>query len=157
MRNGEITKIYIDFDSRGDLGQFEDRLELTFQDFHQNKRFAIVRPVSAIVGNREDYEALKPVAPYVPRVRKLGVAERNLDIDEGPKPPALAEVKWVVRLPQYDVPPILEDTIASAGKSRDLIGRLKAFLPSRLRTDSYTRFFQTLLHVEEAQLKYALS
>lgn len=157
MRDGQVETVDIDFDSQGALGRFEDRLELTFEDFHLSKRFAIVRPVAVIVGNREDHEAIKPTAPYVPRVRKAAIPERSLAIDEGPKPPALAEVKWVVRLPTYDIPSALEDVIASTRNSRELITRLKTdFLPSRLRTDSYTRHFQTLLHVEEAQLKFVL-
>ncbi|KZV99658.1 P-loop containing nucleoside triphosphate hydrolase protein [Exidia glandulosa HHB12029] len=154
MQNGGTHTLYVTFDSQGTVGRFEDRLELTFQDVHLHQRFAIVRPVSCIVGNREDHDAIKPVAPYVPRVRSAVIPEHTLEIDEAPKPPALAAVRWVVRLPAYDIPPALEEVIATSGRGWDLIRRLKTdFLPSRLRTDSYTRFFQTLLHVEEAQLK----
>ncbi|KAH7105113.1 P-loop containing nucleoside triphosphate hydrolase protein [Auriculariales sp. MPI-PUGE-AT-0066] len=144
--------VFIDFESTF-LGRHEDRLELTFHDYSLHKRFAITRDIIAVIGSHEDYEAIKPIAPYVPKVRK-SVATASLEIEEGPKPPALAEVKWVVKLSEYKIPKLLEQVIASTTRSQELVRRIRAtFLPRDLDAETYSRFFRTLLHAEEAQLK----
>ncbi|EJD43380.1 P-loop containing nucleoside triphosphate hydrolase protein [Auricularia subglabra TFB-10046 SS5] len=153
LRSGRTEHVHVDFDSHGRVGRFEDRLELTFEDAGLRKRFAIVRPIAAVVGNRADYEAIKPVAPYVPRERKAAVPEHELDIEKGPKPRALADVQWVTKLPPYDIPRHLSDVIATVRKGSELIRRLKSsFLPPHFSPTTYGRFFRTLLYVEEAQL-----
>jgi helicase MOV-10 len=75
-----------------DRGCFQDRVELTFYDPVHTKRFAITRKISAIVGNKEDYEAIKPTAPYTPKHKK--VREKVGSVVEGPKPLAIAETVW---------------------------------------------------------------
>ncbi|KAF7327763.1 RNA helicase [Mycena kentingensis (nom. inval.)] len=44
-------------------GRADDRLELAFEDTQLRKRFAIVRALTAHVGNRADYDATRPNAP----------------------------------------------------------------------------------------------
>jgi helicase MOV-10 len=144
----------VDFDSRGVIGRFEDRLELSFLDGSLHRQFAITRNIIAIVGSREDYEAIKPVAPYVPRIRKAAVAVKDLSVEKGPKPRALADVRWVVELLMYHVPLRIENLVNSTKRGKDLVQNIQRLcLPKSLDGATYTRFFMTLLHVEEAQLR----
>jgi len=65
---GQETRLTISF-TQSYRGRYHDRAEILFEDTQLGKEFVIVRPLRVIVGSREDYAALRPTAPYVPRRR----------------------------------------------------------------------------------------
>jgi helicase MOV-10 len=138
-------EIFLTFCS-SDRGRFQDRIELSFYDPAHTKRFVITRRISAIVGDKEDYEAIKPTAPYVPKHKK--VREKVGTIDEGPKPPAIAGIAWAVKLGSYDI----DKTLARYLNMDDWKERMKcirSMLPREVTCETYARQFHTLLHIEE--------
>jgi helicase MOV-10 len=142
----------ITFDSHQNRGRFQDRLELIFLDVTTAKRFAIVKPLLSIVGNKEDYEALKPTAPYVPKHKK----ERD-PIEElvpGEKPPAIADITWAFRLPPYRMPGALKTVLDMPNmKEKHRLLRF-GFIPHELTPETHARWFHALLHAEEHQSRY---
>ncbi|KAG8867123.1 hypothetical protein FRC20_006671 [Serendipita sp. 405] len=88
----------VTFDSRRSRGRFQDRLELIFYDVTAQKKFAITRSLSAIVSNHEDYEVLKPSAPYIPK--EATKREVVKEYEEGIRPPAIAQIE--TDLERYD-------------------------------------------------------
>ena len=139
------TEICLAFCS-SDRGRFQDRLELTFYDPAHTKRFAITRRVSVIVGNREDYEAIKPTAPYIHKHKK--VRDKVGSIDEGPKPPAIAGIEWKVKLSPYDINKNLERYL-NMDDWKERMKCIRSMLPRELTCETYARQFHTLLHIEE--------
>ena len=109
----------------------------------------IVKPLVVIVGDRADYESLKPTAAYVPHRRKQ--RDPVKDVTEGDPPPALTSVKWTVRLPAYDCPIPLKaalDMPRMADKTRRL---RSSFLPEKLTSGTHAPFFHAMLYIEEHQ------
>lgn len=138
------------------IGRFEDRLELTFQDTQLNKTFIISRPLSAIIGNEADHEALKPVSPYIdPRLRSGGRAVRSpvSTVIEGVAPPSANAVNYVLPLPRAAMPKHLLDLLSVAeqgGSLKQLNGDVrKIFMPNVLNSATYARHFKCLLWAEE--------
>lgn len=138
-------EIFLAFSST-DRGRFQDRLELTFYDSAHTKRFAVTRRLSAIVGNKEDYEAIKPTAPYVPKHKK--VREQVGSIDEGPKPPAIASIVWAVKLGLYNINKNLERYLEMDDR-KERLKCIRSMLPREITCETYARQFHTLLHIEE--------
>ena len=138
-------EIFIAFSSP-DRGRFQDRLELIFHDPVHTKRFAITRRISAIVGDKEDYEAIKPTVPYVPKHRK--VREEVGSIDEGPKPPAIAGITWAVKLGRYDIDKSLVRYL-NMDDYKERMTCIRTMLPREVTCETYARQFHTLLHIEE--------
>lgn len=147
---GNAKEISLYFHS-SDRGRFQDRLELGFYDSAHAKRFAITRTLLCIVGNREDFEAIKPSAPYKPRQKKAREAVGT--IDDGPKPPAIASIKWEVELKLYNVPKELERVLKMDDKKAKLKS-LRVYMPREFTCETYTRQFHTLLHTEEHRAAY---
>jgi len=129
-----------------DRGRFQDRIELSFYDPAHTKRFAITRRISAIVGDKEDYEAIKPTAPYVPKHKK--VREKVGSIDEGPQPPAIAGISWVVKIGSYDIDKTLERYL-NMDDWKERMKCIRSMLPREVTCETYARQFHTLLHIEE--------
>ncbi|PVF97087.1 P-loop containing nucleoside triphosphate hydrolase protein [Serendipita vermifera] len=137
------------FDSQRNRGRFQDRLELVFLDARTSKRFAIVKPLLAIVGDQEDYELLKPTAPYVPRHKKQREAIK--DLVSGEKPPALADIIWAIKLQPYEIPKGLK-TILDMPDMKEKHRMLRSgFVPRELTAQTHARSFHVLLHTEEHQ------
>ncbi|TFY71299.1 hypothetical protein EVG20_g1692 [Dentipellis fragilis] len=133
------------------LGYYEDRLEISLEDVSLNQRFTIVRSMKARVGSKADHELLKPIAPYKPRPR--GIRPQEKDVVEGIAPPALDAVKYVVTLPRAEIPKQVT-SIISTGAVGKVVDQLKrTVLPPALTSESYGRFFKTLLWVEEHRME----
>lgn len=136
-------------------GRYEDRVEILFEDQALFQRFAIVRPIKAIVGNKADYELLRPTAPYVPRKRTTRVPET--DVLPGPPPPALEAIKYVVALGKAEIPKQLA-TALSSGSIAEILGRVRRmFLPGTWDVSSYGRHFKHLIWVEEHRMEWVIS
>ncbi|KAK0452060.1 P-loop containing nucleoside triphosphate hydrolase protein [Desarmillaria tabescens] len=137
-------------------GYFEDTLELVFFDISQHRNFVIQRKVCATVGDLADYERLAPKAPYTQRKR------RNIALD-GPikrslRPPTWTPTKWVFKLPQYNIPKNLVETLYTPEGylKRTASKDVKRFMPPSFTTATYAQHFQTLIYLEEEQMRQDL-
>ena len=129
------------------LGVFEDRLEIVFEDVQLHTEFVIVRTLSASVGDRATFDALKPVAPYTPRKRVDRAPET--EVVEGPQPELLDAIKYIGKLPAAAIPPRLHEVLAT-GKVDRIIQQLRAsFLPTVFDSAGYSKHFKHLLWAEE--------
>ncbi|KAK7684935.1 hypothetical protein QCA50_011770 [Cerrena zonata] len=154
IRFGRDFRIDISFKQQY-LGRYEDRLEIVFEDLSLNSSFVIVRPLSAIVGNKEDHENLKPRAPYQPR--KRGSRDPETSVIAGPPPPATKTVKWVTRLLPFDIPKNIASILLEGDPPAETAGNLQlTILPPHLNVNTYARHFQTLLWVEEFRMQHDL-
>ena len=104
-----------------------------------------------MVGNQADLEALRPSAPYQRKKKEKQAAVTS--VVRGIKPPQIADIEWVVDLPQAFVPKGLEALLSTMGIKNAIETLKRTWLPRELNSDSYGRHFKTLLHVEEAQMK----
>jgi len=130
-------------------------MELIFEDTQLQTRFVIARTLSAIVGNKVDYDMLRPTAPYVPRYR--GNRQPATEVVEGVMPPAVRAVPYVVELPHASIASSLLSTL-STGSQSQILARVKTvFLPRTFDTQSYARFFKHLLWIEEFKMEYVSS
>ncbi len=133
-------------------GSYTARLELWFQDTSLGQKFAIVRTASAIVGEKGDYERLRPTAPYVPKKRTT--REPETAIIEGEPPAPLRYIRYVVNLPHSPIPGHLA-TALSQGSTAGIISHFKkSLLPRVLDSTSYGRHFKYLLWAEEHRSEY---
>ncbi|KAF7966507.1 hypothetical protein HWV62_21353 [Athelia sp. TMB] len=131
-------------------GRYDDRLEIIFEDQALSKRFAIVRPIQAIIGSKADHELLKPKSPYVPRIRRD--REAVMDVVLGVAPPALDAITYVVKLTQSPIPKELAGALVT-GAPQHRAGNIKRlFLPQIWNSDTYSRHMKHLIWVEEFQM-----
>ncbi|KAF7323612.1 RNA helicase [Mycena kentingensis (nom. inval.)] len=132
-------------------GRADDRLELVFEDTQLRKRFAIVRALTAHVGNRADHDAIRPKAPYVPR--KRAAREPETFIVEGVRPPALKAVPYVVPLPEAAIPTNLASVLSTANTKHALDTIRKLYMPQVFGSGTYARQFKHLLWIEENRME----
>jgi helicase MOV-10 len=122
---------------------------MIFFDSNSKRRFPICKPLAAVVGNKEDFELLKPVAPYVPI--KLGQQEPVHEIVPGRRPESVAPVEWFTKLEQYNIPKLLK-RILDIPNTTERMRRIKGeFLPRELTADTHAKWFHVLLYLEEHQ------
>ena len=141
----------VKFNPCGLPGRSNDRLEIVFLDSALQTQFVITRPLIAVVGVKADLELVKPSAPYNPRKRNEQEPEK--EVIPGIKPQQLANIKWVVALPEAPIPKSLEAVLRNS-KGNIVSQTLgKTWLPGTLNSETYGRHFKVLLHVEEAQMK----
>lgn len=134
-----------------DSGRYEDRLEVTLEDERLQQRFVIVRPLRAIIGDREDHALLKPKAPFVPR--ELAAREPETEVFKGVLPPSLKAIPYVVTLPWAEIPRNLAASLWT-GSLSEVIGRVRrGFLPPTWDSHTYGRHFKSLLWVEEYRME----
>lgn len=128
-------------------GSYTARLEFWFKDTKLDKVFAIIRTASAIVGDKEDYERLKPVAPFVPKKRTT--RELETSIVQGVPPPPLQAIRYAVHLPKASIPGNVS-AILEKGSVAGIISHFRrSLLPRVLDSDTYGRHFKHLLWAEE--------
>ncbi|KAI0316313.1 P-loop containing nucleoside triphosphate hydrolase protein [Amylostereum chailletii] len=136
-------------------GQFDDRLEITFEETALSKKFVIVRLLKASVGSRLDYDVLRPSKPYYiapNRTRR----EPEASVVPGVKPSAGRAVKWVTKLPTADMPKAISSVLSSRS-TRSVLSQLKtSILPNVLNANTYSRFYKTLIWVEEYRMEHDL-
>ncbi|KAF9260599.1 P-loop containing nucleoside triphosphate hydrolase protein [Marasmius fiardii PR-910] len=132
------------------LGRYEDRLELVFEDKRLRTRFMIARTLLVIVGNKADHELLRPKVPYQPR--KKSARQPELKVVEGEQAPSLKAIPYIIRLPEASIPKHLEK-ILSTGSRKELVDSLNTlFLPQAFTSETYSKYFKTLLWTEEFQM-----
>lgn len=143
--------IQVTFNPRGQRGRWQDRVTFTFEDVSVGEQFTISRLISGSVGTQADMDLLQPSAPYVRRQR--GSRDPEGEIVPGERPPALAAIPWKIPLGFYPLPKPLE-TLLAFGTLEEKTQRIRNLLPQYLTSANYGKHWSTLLHVEEAQLKY---
>ncbi|TDL24428.1 P-loop containing nucleoside triphosphate hydrolase protein [Rickenella mellea] len=149
---GAKTNVEVAFRPRDERGRFHDRVELYFEDVVLKQRFAITRPVTATVGVKADYEALRPIAPYVRPKRRN--EEPVSDPVPGIPPPALAAIAWEVSLPKFPIPAGLKQIGFSQGTYGDLANKVRStYLPKAFDGDTYGRHMKMMIWIEEEQAR----
>jgi helicase MOV-10 len=137
------------------LGRYEDRVDIVFDDAQAKQQFVIARPLRAIIGDRRDYELLRPRAPYVPRTQ--GRREPETEVVPGEAPESTNAIPWVVRLLRADIPKPLLTTLSDASSTDIMRNLRRVHLPPALTSETYSRHFTSLLWVEEHQMTYGLA
>jgi helicase MOV-10 len=134
------------------IGRYDDRIEFFFEDTRLRQTFLISRQLRAIVGNEADHNALRPVAPYVPRERKTRAPETT--VVPGVAPPAINTIPYVVALPRAIIPNHLLDLLRSSKPLDQQIADVKRlYITGPLSTESYARHFKHLLWIEEHRME----
>ncbi|KAM4571551.1 putative helicase mov-10-B.1 [Fundulus diaphanus] len=127
--------------------EFKPDLEPTTAAFH------IVRIIEARCVTSLGQE-LAPVAPYKPRSLPACTPEPRCKIVDGLPPEGLSvmQLKYVVQLKQYRIPPYMNDLINRLKRSSDSDGK-RTLLETPLCWENYTEKFQLLLYLEEHQME----
>ena len=128
-------------------GRYEDTLELTFHDISKREQFVITRRVLAVVGSAEDYDRLKPKAPYTRP--KVSPHERVREVVRVSRPPTWSHTRWRVSLPEFKIP---EDLVKAAFGPKPSAA-IRPFVP-RFDLDNYGRFWQVVLWIEEEKMRH---
>ncbi|KAJ7669407.1 P-loop containing nucleoside triphosphate hydrolase protein [Mycena polygramma] len=132
-------------------GRAEDRLEILFEDVQLRKHFIIARILRVIVGNRDDHELLRPIAPYVPRKRSARQPETS--VVEGVLPTSLKAVPYVVPLPKAPIPSNLASALSTGSTTSIVTNVRRLYLPPLLDSNTYARHFKHLLWIEEFRME----
>ncbi|KAG2003546.1 RNA helicase [Coprinopsis cinerea AmutBmut pab1-1] len=132
------------------IGRYYDRVELTFADTERNESFTISKPLSIIVGVREEHIALQPVAPFVPKV--LVVREPLKRVVAGVAPDLPGSINYTIPLHPARIPSTLFALLSGPSTTQEQIGHIRKFyIPHGLTWQNYTRFWKYVLWVEEYQ------
>ena len=145
----------IRFEPKGLYGRFCDRLQLSFRDEGLDQSFSISRELVAVVGNKEELDALAPIAPYIRPKRRT--REEPLHLVDGIKYTFDSDIHWVVKLLPFDVPKHIHQALAIGSLGEQATRVQETLLPDLVNSQTYSRFWSTLLHVEEVQMTYVLS
>ncbi|KXN81887.1 Putative helicase mov-10-B.1 [Leucoagaricus sp. SymC.cos] len=135
------------------IGRYQDRLELQFEDEQLKRAFIISRTLRAIVGDRAAHEELKARIPYVPRVRAQ--REPETKVVEGIAPLSLNAIPYVTKLPRSAIPARLLAVLSlSSQPTRENLESIKhGYLPKLLTSKTHGEHFKTLLWIEEHKME----
>ncbi|KAF7313870.1 RNA helicase [Mycena chlorophos] len=134
-------------------GEFKDVLELVLLNVKTRERFLITRKVLAVVGSQEDHELLKPHSEYVRRPRPIPVPFKGR-IVRPPRPPTWAPNAWKKTLLPYEPPANLIQAAFETPRGRDVVKTVKQhFMPRVFDVNTYAKFFQVLLYIEDYQMR----
>ncbi len=118
--------------------------------------FAIQRRLRCLVSSHKDHEGLKPYAPY--EVSAV-LASPPTNIHPGRVPVDGQKIQWAAPLQHFPVPKELVDVAFGPGKYIEVKNKVKTEFMREgypFRLGAYKQFFQVLLHLEEAQLRFAV-
>jgi hypothetical protein len=132
-------------------GLFEAELKLVFYDDRQSARFVVRRRLQGIAGSIEDHRLFE-----------------SLDQENGREPPAnhrYVPPQTVVllqpdrrhrsrRFPDYNLPPMVQEIVNSTAErpfEKEAKGLLSMLRPRKLTDESYAKYFEALLNVEDGQ------
>ncbi|XP_012712087.2 putative helicase mov-10-B.1 [Fundulus heteroclitus] len=127
--------------------EFKPDLEPNTASFH------IVRIIEAQCVTSLGRE-LAPVAPYKPRSLPACTPEPQCKVVDGLQPEGLSvmQLKYVVQVKQYRIPPYMSDLIIRLKRSSDFDSK-RTVLETPLCWENYTEKFQLLLYLEEHQME----
>ncbi|KAG6850077.1 hypothetical protein H0H93_001427 [Arthromyces matolae] len=132
------------------IGRYQDRAEFHFEDTQRRTRFVIVRHLLGVVGDRDDHEKLRPVAPYIPRPQTT--RQPVLEIVEGVRPPSTKAIPYVAPLPHATIPNTLLAALSTGSLDSMLMQMKKTFIPKEFNASTYSHHFKHLLWIEECQM-----
>ncbi|KAJ7056200.1 RNA helicase [Mycena amicta] len=136
-------------------GEFSDVLELVFLNVKTRERFLITRKVRAVVGSKEDHELLKPKSEYTRQPRPAPMEFKG-PIIRGLRPPTWGPNTWTSKLLDYEPPAGLVKAAFETPHGRDVARGVKKFLPAAFDVNTYAKFFQVLLYIEDYQMRMNL-
>ncbi|KAJ8688713.1 hypothetical protein PTI98_013472 [Pleurotus ostreatus] len=145
---GKSVQVHVTF-RQTYTGRYHDRVDILFEDSQLKKRFTISRPLTAIVGNKEDHDMLRPKTPFVPQKRLARQPE--VDVVPPELPASTKAVPYVVPLPLALIPRHFSNIFTSGSYAHVLHTIRKSFLPQSFNSESYGRHFKHLLWTEEFQ------
>lgn len=134
-------------------GKYDDTLALVFFDLEKRSTFVITRSVEATVGDAEDHEQLKAKAPYkrrrIFRINPIGTIIPSM------RPPTWSKTPWVDRLlPFYPPERLVKMAFGPPPVVKQALSNVKKYyMPAVFNENTYAWFFQTLLYLEEHQVK----
>ncbi|TFK72808.1 P-loop containing nucleoside triphosphate hydrolase protein [Pluteus cervinus] len=143
------TKIMVILRTSG-VGQFEDRLILTFTRISDGLQWVITRPVIATIGNSAAHAAFPPTAPYIPPTSRAYAPVH--EVIPGVEAPALKAIPYVRRLPLAKVPQSFQVLMTRSEDGGPSLPLIRARIPARLTMGTYPHFFKGLLWIEELKL-----
>ena len=132
------------------------------EDSSINDAFSIVRYISIRAGDPDDYDIIKPIAPFVRKPRHRNDKDKfSNPVRE--KTPGGFKGSWIVPLGQYQIPgefgKLIFSKKAAVRKFNELYGgywddddERAVDYPSYLQMDNYAKCLQHLLWVEETQM-----
>jgi helicase MOV-10 len=132
------------------VGRYQDRLELLFEDAKLKKKFIITRALNAIVGNKDEHELLQPKIPYRDIPRSKSQRSPILEVVKGIKTPATFVTPYVDWLPKAPIPKPLEKILSGKDSVAKMTARIKSvIIPQDFNSKSHGRHFKNLLWIEE--------
>jgi len=152
IQPGTKSTVCVIFSPKYD-GLFEAELKLVFYDVRLSSRFVVRRRLQGIAGSIEDHRLFE-----------------SLDQEDDNEPPEnhrYIPPQAVIRLlqperrrksrklPDYDLPPMVQEVVNRITaahpfekEARELLSSLK---PKKLSDDTYTKYFEALLNVEDGK------
>jgi hypothetical protein len=134
-------------------GLFEAELKLVFYDVRQSSRFVVRRRLQGIAGSIEDHRLFESLDQE--------------DHKEPPKNHRYIPPQTVVPLlqpdrrrrsrkfPDYDLPPMVQEIVNRVAAvnpfEKEAAGLLDSLKPRKLSHDTYTKYFEALLNVEDGK------
>lgn len=153
LSNSQPAVVTVNF-ARKDIGRYQDRLELEFEDLQTKKRFVISRLAQAIVGDPALHQQLKAKTPY--SQRRPTQREPETNVVKGVKPPALKAISYVKELPRPEIPSRLLSSLNASPPSspRNVRAIQSTFLPRAFNEKSHGEHFKILIWIEEHRMEY---
>jgi helicase MOV-10 len=132
---------------RKDIGRYQNRVELEFEDLGTKRRFVMCRLAQAVVGEVALHKQLEPKTPYVPN--RPSEREQETNVIQGVKPPVLKAISYVTSMPKPDIPlKLLSNLTQSSASSPQNVEKVqRVFLPSKLDVKTHGNHFKVLLWV----------
>lgn len=131
----------------GYAGQFEDTLELVFWHLDLHHTFLITRRVKATIGDRDDYEQIKPEAPYTGPRQVPRFNYDRVKVILSLRPPTWTETIWKERLLEYQIPDkVVEAAFGPQESSKQrnpnaARANVQRLMPAALNLDTYATWW----------------
>ncbi|KAJ7636868.1 P-loop containing nucleoside triphosphate hydrolase protein [Roridomyces roridus] len=160
VKRNQARTLAVKFEPNGSIeGEYDDVLELIFLETATKERFLITRTLHAVVGSPEDHEQIKPKAAYARRKQGAPQNQSTGPIIRSLRPPTWGPVKWTSRLGEFKPPPALIQAAFpqhARVNTKAILGNVRDFLPSSFTINTYGEHFQTMLYIEDEQMRQDL-
>lgn len=159
IRPGTESTVRIIFNPKFD-GLFKATLELVFYDGQRSARFKVHRWLRGIAGSIEDhklFESLDQDDVKGPNTGHRYIPPKRVILLSQPNRPQKSRI-----FPDYELPPLVQETLgvetstARRPFDRHAPALIAALRPNKLTMDTYTKYFNALLNVEDGHQQYIL-